>query len=152
MPSSNQFAQSEIPGRLVLRTGHECISGMIDPALDPLIEVIPGQALKLVDVSSPIPVYTPVLADTDEVDGFVPYSLRKNSYRAGDSLEVAREGYMTMVASGALAVDSKVMVVVASKKVALATTGKNIVGRNLDKALADGDIVRVEIKLPGATA
>jgi hypothetical protein len=57
-----------------------------------------------------------------------------------------------MTASAAIVPNAKVAIVVASNKIVTASTGMMIVGRALDKASADGDLIRVIIDLPGALA
>jgi hypothetical protein len=116
--------------------------------------LVPGQAVKMVDLGGGIPKVVECAADTDDVFGFINYDIKSQAFAVGDKVEVSalRGNVMYMTASAAVARNAKVMIVVASKKVAVATTGKTIVGRALDKAAADGDLIRVVIDLPGSAA
>ena len=140
--SINAFELGKEKGQLDLKMNSNILSCRTDSAL------IAGQAVKLVDAAGGIPNVTAVTADTDEVFGYSAYSIRKSSLVAGDIVEVALTGsVMFMIAGAAIAPNTKVMYVTASGKVITATgTGKIVSGRALDKAAADGDLIRVYIK------
>lgn len=146
---SNQFAQTDLQGRVDLAGGKHCLAVMVDDSYNGA-PLVPGQAVKLVDQISSLPHITASTSDADQIDGFVCLNPRKNESSSGDVVEMitGKDGYMTMTASAAIPVNSPVMIVFATKKIAVATTGKRVVGRALDKALADGDIIRVAVELP----
>lgn len=148
----NQFAQSMVQG--ILDPGQpqpNTFSCRVDASSATLI---PGDAVKSVDTAGKVPVVTKCTADTDDVWGFVNYNFKNSSFAANAMVEIsAFEGNaMYMTASAAMARNANVAIVIASSKIVTATTNQRIVGKLLDKATADGDLVRVYINLPGATA
>jgi hypothetical protein len=148
----NQFLQSVEKGMLDLSIGtRSVVSCQVSSTSAGLI---PGQAVKLVDIKGGIPDVVEIAADTDDVFGFVAYNLKDQSFSAGMKVEVAffRAAIMYMEASAAIVPYAKVMAVVTGQKVATATTGKTIIGRALDKAAASGELIRVMIDLPGSAA
>lgn len=140
--SINAFELGKEKGQLDLKFNNNVLSCRTDSAL------VAGQAVKLVNAAGGIPNVTAVTADTDEVFGFATYAIRKSSLAIGDIVEVSLTGcVMFMIAGAAIAPNTKVMYVTASGKVITATgTGKIVSGRALDKAAADGDLIRVYIK------
>lgn len=148
----NQFNQAPIQGMLDLAFNAQTVSGQLDSTSAG--GLVAGQAVKMVDNSGGVPKFVECAADTDDVYGFINYDIKSATFAAGDNVEVSamRNNVMYMTASAAIARNAKVMVVVASSKVATATSGKTIVGRALDKAAADGDLIRVTIDLPGSAA
>lgn len=138
----NQFEIGKEKGQLDLRFNANTFSCRADSTL------VPGQAVKLVNVAGGIPNVTAVTADTDEVFGYVTKSTRRDAIAIGDVIEVSLTGnVMYMIAGAAIAPNTKVMYVTASGKVITATgTGKIVSGRAIDKAAADGDLIRVYIK------
>ncbi len=148
----NQFAQTPIQGMLDLHFNGQTISAQLDSTSAG--SLLPGQAVKVVDSAGGVPKVVECAADTDDVFGFINYDIKSKLFNAGDRVELSamRNNVMYMTASAAIARNAKVMVVIASTKVATATTGKTIIGRAFDKALADGDLIRVTVDLPGTTA
>lgn len=152
--SQNQFAMAPIQGQLTLQLNTNVIPCQVDSSQ--VADLVPGQAVKMVDSSGGVPKVIAVASDADDVFGFVDYSIKDASYPAGARVEISayQDNVMYMTAGAAIARNGQVAVVVASKKVipAVAASGKRIVGRALDKATADGDLIRVVIMLPGALA
>jgi hypothetical protein len=148
----NQFAQSKEKGMLDLHMNSNIIPCRVKS--DESAALTPGQAVKLVDTAEGNPVITAVDDAADDVFGFVAYNLKKNSFEANDNVEIAalRNNVMYMEASAAIARGAKVMYVVTGEKVATATATNRILGIALDKAAADGDLIRVVIDLPGDLA
>lgn len=148
----NQIRQIPIQGQLDMRFNTQTVSGRIDTTSGG--GLVAGQAVKMVDSASKVPSFVECAADTDDVYGFINYSIKDATFSVGESVEVSAlfGNFMYMTASAAIARNAKVMIVVASKKVATATSGKTIIGRAYDKAAADGDLIRVTIELPGAAA
>lgn len=146
----NSFSIGKEPGQLDLQNSFvpRVISVIADSAL------VPGQAVKLVDGTSKIPHVTAVTADTDEVFGYVAYNTIKGTYAIGDKIDVALTGsIMYLTAGAAIVKNADVMFVTATGKVITATgVTKIISGRALDKASADGDVIRVYIKSFADTA
>jgi len=149
----NQFAQAPVQGMLDLKSA---AAPVISCQLDSSTAggILPGVAVKLVDVAGGIPNVVECAANTDNVFGFIAYNVKDQSYDSGDKMEImyGHDGIMYMTAAAAIAVGASVMIVPASDKVITATTGKVIAGFALDKAAADGDLIRVVVNLPGALA
>lgn len=152
MQSQNQFSQSPEKGMLDLRFNTNTISGSID--VSSAGGLVPGQAVKMVDSVGGAPKFVECAADSDDVFGFINYNIKQATFKVGDAVEVSyfRGNVMYMEANAAIARNGKVMIVIATKRVATATTGKMIVGRAIDKATAQGQLIRVVIDLPGTLA
>ena len=85
-------------------------------------------------------------SEADDIFGFLPYEVRKNSYVAGDFIRVASFfGVMKMEASAAIVRGADLEILPAGNKVSTKAGGTSI-GRALDIAAADGDLIRVLIK------
>jgi hypothetical protein len=152
MQNQNQFAQTAEQGQLDLRFNPNTISVEIDSSSAG--GLVAGQAVKIVDSLGGVPKVVECADDSDDVFGFINYNIKNAVFDASMKAEISfyRGNVMYMTASAAIARNAKVMIVVASKKVATATTGNMIVGRALDKASADGELIRVLIDLPGSLA
>lgn len=145
--NANQFSQSPVKGMLSLLLNPNTIAAQVDPAADTAL--VHAQAVKIVDSSSGVPQVQACTDDADDVFGFVNFVMKQSSFAAGKVLELSqgRGNVMYMEASEAIAKGAQVMIVVSGQKVATATSGKTIVGKALDKADAEGDLIRVEIDL-----
>ena len=143
--SINQFEMGKEKGQLDLRFNGNTFSCRADTVL------VPGQAVKLVDVAGGIPNVTAIEADTDMVFGFVTKSTRRDAIAVGDVIEVSATGnIMYMEAGAAIACGNSVMPVVTGSKVIIATGAtKSVIGIALDKATADTNLIRVYIKTLG---
>lgn len=152
MQSINQFAQAPVQGMMDLRFNPGVVAAEID--VTEAGQLVPGQAVKVVDTAGGVPKVIACTADSDDVFGFILYDIKSRVFVAGDMCELAamRDNVMYMTASAAIARNAQVTIVIGSKKVATATGGDRIVGRAYDKATADGQLIRVTIDLPGATA
>lgn len=150
----NQFALAPIQGMLDMRMNSQTISCQVDATSAG--GLLPGQAVKMVDSAGGIPKIVECAAASDDVFGFLNYDIKSQAFAVGDKVEVSalRGNVMYMTASAAIARNAMVCIVVASKKVhtAVGASGEVIVGRALDKAAADGDLIRVIIDLPGVAA
>lgn len=147
MQSPNQFKQSVVQGQLDLRFNGETISCQIDASEAGTL--VPGEAVKLVDSAGGIPKVEKIAADTDEIFGFINYDIKNADFKAEDACEVSRAGnIMHMTASAAIARGVEVCYANASVKVKNLVATNTIVGYALDKAAADGDLIRVVIATP----
>ena len=142
--SLNQFAQSTEKGILDLALNPNIISCRIDP--DSVASFVAGTAVKLTDAAGKVLLVEKATIG-ENIFGFVVYSIKKSVPVAGDFIEVAISGsVMQMEASEAIARGINVEIVSASDKIAPAdTVAATIVGKALDKAAADGDLIRVII-------
>ena len=148
----NQFAQAPVQGQLDLAMNTDTMSVQIDASSAG--SLVPGQAVKWVDTANGLPLVVEAATDVEQIAGFINYNIKDATFAASQAVEISafNGNVMYMTASAAIAVGASVMVVIASKKIATATSGKRIIGVCLDKATADGDLVRVRILLPGALA
>lgn len=143
--SLNQFNQTPEKGQADLLTQPNTIPCQVKS--DESVALVPGQAVVLADVAGGAPVVTLADADTDEVFGFVYYDFKDNSFAAGDHVEIAGAGNVIWLeASAAIARGVRVQYVVTGQKVATAVNAKTVVGIALDKAAADGDLIRVLVQ------
>lgn len=150
---SNQFAMTPEKGMVALSHGGTEMSYYCQVADDESTALVPAQAVKLVDVAGKTIRVTAATAASDETFGFVAKSVKRDDFKADEILQVARTGSVIMMeASAAIARGASVMIVVSGQKVATQTAGNKVVGIALDKAAADGDLIRVEIQLAAAVA
>ncbi len=151
-PNINQFAVTPVQGMTDLMWGGE---GVITAQVksDEAVALVAGQAVKLADVAGGPPVITALAANTDAPFGFVAYNLKDRTYPASSKVELALGGSVIyMTAGAAIARGAKVEVVNATFKV-ITNAGVNPVsGFALDKASADGDLIRVMIITPYSSA
>lgn len=141
----NQFSQSVVKGLADLRLSPSVISCRVDAAQ--AVALIAGQCVKLKDVAGGSPVIEAIADDEDKVFGVVLYNIKDSSFSANEAVEVAFDGSVVyMEAGAAIARGADVMPVVTGSKVATAAgNDKAIIGIALDKAAADGDLIRVLI-------
>lgn len=140
----NQFVQTPEPGDVDLQFHGSVVSGMV--VSSQVVDLVAGQAVKLVDNASPIPAFASLAADTEAAFGFVVRNLKDQDFPAYSRLEIAMPGTVIyMTAGAAIARGAKVEVVSATNKV-ITNAGTNpVVGFAYDKAAADGDLIRVWI-------
>lgn len=150
--SQNQFTIEPIQGQMDLRANLQTIGAQIDSAEAGTL--VPGQAVTMVDSAGGVPKLIAAAAASNDIFGFLNYDIKNPNFVALDAVQVSqfRGNVMYMTASAAIARNAKVAVVIASKKVHTAASTEMIIGRALDKASADGDLIRVEIDLPGTIA
>ena len=142
---SNSFIQGKEKGEislLELRNSINCIISSAETAT-----LTPATAVKLKDeAGAQIVVEKVTSASADVFFGFIPYEIRTNEHVALDQIKVVgNEEVMIMEAAGAVARGATIEYIIASNKVQGITTGKKI-GIALDKATADGDLIRVQIQ------
>lgn len=147
----NQVKQEPVQGELELALQPNTISCQVDSGSATLI---PGQAVKMVDSAGGVPKVTAVTADTDDVFGFVNYSMKDQDFPALAKVEISmfRGNVMYMTSSAAIARNAKVMVVVTGSKVATRASTGICIGRAFDKATAGDQLIRVLIDLPGVAS
>lgn len=147
--NQNQFGQLPVKGLVDLRYSLNTISCRVSSSES--VALVPGQAVKLVDVAGGSPVITAVTSDFDSVFGVVNYNIRDESFAAGSAVEISSSLNIIYVeASAAIARGAAVMPVVTGQKVVTATASKTILGLALDKAAADGDLIRVILAETGS--
>ena len=140
--SPNQFVQTVEKGMLSLNRNYNTIPVKIDDSETGTL--VPGQPVKLIDNAGKSILVVKAAADTDDIFGYIPYTRGKNEFLKNESFEIASQGnVLYLEASAAIARGAKVMPVIADHKIATATAGKSVIGIALDKAAADGDLIRV---------
>lgn len=140
---SNQFTITPVKGQLTGAPNWDTLNCIVDA--NQASALVPGQAVLIKDVAgAQIPVED-IAAVGNDIFGFVTYSVKKDSYGAGEQIKIAKDGdIMYMEASAAIARGADVEVVISGNKVATQSAGTTI-GKALDKAAADGDLIRVLI-------
>lgn len=121
-------------------------SYQIDPAS--VATFGPASAVKFVDGTTPLPRVEKAAA-TDKIVGFIVYSTIKNVPVAGDIVNVAFTDSEIVMEAGAAIVRGAQLEIVATGDKVITSAGTNkIIGIALDKAAADGDLIRVRILAP----
>lgn len=140
----NQFAQKPEKGQVDLHHGGAAISVLVDTAQ--ATPLVPGQAVKLVDSSSKMMTIVDAANATSKAHGVVLRNNQKSEFEAYDACEIGINGAVVqMEASAAIARGASVAYSATGAKVATAVATNVVLGVALDKALADGDIIRVMI-------
>jgi len=140
----NQFALTTDQGRLDLTNHGSVITAQVSASQ--ATPLVPGQAVVLEDSAGGMPKVLAATSATDRIFGFVAANMKDISFPAYQAVEIARvNSVMWMTASAAIARNANVEVVIASNKVAAAGDVNTVVGYAIDKATADGDLIRVWI-------
>lgn len=144
----NSFAQSAQVGMIDLMTEPTTISVVVDSTQ--ATALYPGMPVKMVDGTSKIPTVIGCSADTDQVLGFINYNVKNRSFVAGDTMEISMNGnVMYLYASAAIARGAQVCVTTAAQSsVGPLVSTARIVGWAVDKASAQGALIRVFIQTP----
>ena len=145
MANPNQFSQSVVKGLADLRFNGNIISCQVDE--NQSTALVAGQCVMLKDVAGGAPVIEAIADDEDGVFGVVVRSAKDSDFPALSHLEIASDSCVVyMEASAAIARGAEVMPVVSGSKVATVSgNSKAKIGVALDKAAADGDLIRVLI-------
>ena len=149
----NQFAQAPELGMADLRFNGQPIPVEIDASETGTL--LAGQSVKIVDSIGGVPKVKACDSDADEIFGFILYNIKKKSFTAGMACEIAayNGNCIYLRATAAIARGAHLKGVVATRGgVATAVPGAHspIIGQAFDKALADGDLIRVVTFLPAA--
>lgn len=146
----NQFAQTPEKGDLDLKFPGGVLSGVVVSTQAGTL--VPGQPVELADVAGGVLQFKSLAGATSPAFGFVSRNFKNASYAAGDALEVAFQGSVQyMQAGAAIARGAAVEAVPTGQKVITAAGVNPKIGFALDKAAADGDLVRVYILTPAIT-
>lgn len=147
MSNPNQFRQSVVKGLADLRMNTNTIPCRVDA--DQSTALVAGQKVKIKDVAGGTPVVEAISSDEDKVFGIVSYNLKDAEFEANAAVEILSYGSVVYVeASAAIARGADVMPVISGEKVAVATAGKSVIGMAIDKAAADGDLIRIMVLEP----
>lgn len=145
----NQFAQSEMLGQVALPYNTNTMA--VTVAASQLTALVAGQGVKLVDNASPIPQVVAISADNDQVFGFINLNVKRNSWSAGDTVEVSSgDNVIWLQATGAIARGAQVTLdssIVGGVAQATGSSADRIVGYALDEAVV-AQLLRVKLKVP----
>ena len=146
--TSNQFEMSREKGTSALLENTEVLECRVDSSESTAL--VAGQAVKVKDVTNDLVTVTAATDDADDILGFVLYSVKTDTHAADANVKVAIRGtVMNMEASAAIAAGANVEIVVTGQKILTVTnTGSRIIGKALNKAAADGDIIPVLVNTP----
>lgn len=131
--------------------------GQVDLAINPTIvsvvitgtSLVAGQAVKIVDDSSAVPKVQALAADTDSTFGVLVRNLKDATYSTGDMAELALgNSVVTMEAGAAIAKGAALEYDVSEVKVITSAGTNPRIGTALDKATADGNLIRVMLATP----
>lgn len=148
--NQNQREQATEQGQTDLLIGNAPIAGFI--ALTESETLVPGSPLKLADIGSGVPRFLLATGDDDAIFGYLVRNFKDQSFVAGDHCEVSFAlGVMWMTAGAAIARGAVVESDVSEVEVITLSTNP-AVGIALDKATAQGDLIRILILTPGAPA
>jgi hypothetical protein len=144
--NSNQFRMTDVKGKLDLSSINS-LTCLISSAQ--VGSLLPAQPVKLIDTLDKLPVIAAVESDTDDIFGFINFSVKDTSFAPGTPCEVSiLNNVMYMEASAGILRGAPVAVVLSGIKIATAVGNQTIIGIALDKASASGDYIRVWIKTP----
>ena len=142
----NQTRPTSEKGMLDLGINSNLFDCRIDPASVADLSDVNASAFKIVDVAGKSIIVDVATLAADDIFGFLPYEVKTNSYVAGDFIRLATNmSVMKMEASAVVARGADLEILPAGSKV-LTNAGGTSIGRSLDKAAADGDLIRVLIK------
>lgn len=140
----NQFRQATTKGQVDLQAGVDNILTCLHLAGESTA-LVAGQTVVQEDVVSPIPTVSAALI-SEVAFGVVVRNIKDADYPAESRVEIARSGVvMYMEASAAIAAGANVQYDPSTGKIATKASTNGIVGQALDKATADGDLIRVTI-------
>jgi len=148
MQSVNQFKQSAELGQADLSYNPNTISGEI--ASTETAELVAGDFVKMADVAGGAPKFLKCTADTDEAYGVLLYNPKDTKRVKGDFAEIGSMGNVVYLrATGAIGRGAQVALDTSETGGVTATlTSVSIVGHAMDKAAADGDLIRVMLSTP----
>jgi hypothetical protein len=146
-PNINQFGQTTVQGQMDLQFQGSVISCQVDAAQ--ATALIQGQAVKLATTGGGVPKVLALASNSESAFGFVARNLKDANFAANAPLEIAMQSsVMYMTAGAAITRGAKIEVVNSTIKV-ITNAGTNpVAGFALDKAAADGDLIRVFILTP----
>lgn len=144
----NQFSQLPVVGDTSLPRSGLIVSAQVNDG--EAVALVPGQAVKVANTLGGVPKVTALAANSDYPQGVVLYNLKNASFPALAPLELGMYGTIVyMTAGGAIARFGQVENVYTTLKV-IASVGVNpVLGIAYDKAVADGDVIRVLLQVPG---
>lgn len=142
----NQFTIGNEKGLLIKAPEFNVFSAQVKTGETALV---PGQAVKITTTGGSTLLVESLDAITDAVFGFVPYDVGQDSFEALGLVKVATDNcVMVMQAGAAINAGATLMIQLSGNKVVTQTSTNTKIGVALEKAAADGDLIRVLIKSP----
>ena len=149
--NSNQFNITNEKGALTLLENLNVIDAIVAAAETGTL--VPGNAVTITDIAGKKTRVQLATALTDKIFGFIPTDVRTNEFVADEVVRVAfRDTVMVMEASAAIAAGADLQFDPATNKVATAVGANTIIGKALEKATADADLIMVLIQTPNENA
>lgn len=146
----NQFAQTSQQGQIDLPYQGPVFSCQV--VSTQVVPLVPGQAVKLVDVGGGVMKVAALASDSDVPFGFVVLNLKDSDYSALKFVEIATQGgVMWMTSAAAIARGANVQVSNADQKVATSAGVNPVAGVAFDKATAADQLIRVYVSSPALT-
>lgn len=147
MVNINSFQMETVQGSVDLNQPGFVISAQVSTT--EAAALVAGQPVKRVNSYNKLPEITALTANTDEAFGYVVRNQKDASAAAGSIVEIALQGtIMYMTAGAAIAANAAIEVVYTTNKV-ITNAGTNpVAGVALDRASADGDLIRVFVITP----
>ena len=148
--SLNQFAPGPLVGDSIKGASLNKVSARLNPASTSAY-LKAGQAVKLIAGASG-EILVDAIAAGDAVIGTILYNTKRNTYAAGDIVEIALEGSIVLLETGA-AVNRGAQVATdpANGAISAAASGASATGIAFGHATAAGQVIAVQIK-PAAVA
>tara|TARA_R110002126_G_scaffold34891_11_gene107641 strand:- start:497 stop:958 length:462 start_codon:yes stop_codon:yes gene_type:complete len=143
----NSFSPNREKGQLVNDIAASTITCKISSTSTEVFG--PATAVKIINVAGATLPVVEKAAATDSIFGFISYNYKSNTPVAGDLVEISSFGQeMVMEAGGAIAGGGLVEIVAATDKVAGSAGTNKVVGINMIRVGADGELTRVLIQTP----
>jgi hypothetical protein len=146
MANPNQFNQTSVRGRVATQNAENIYNVKIDDSVT--ANVLSGDAMVLSTTAGKQTIVKPAENSTDAIYGFRVYDIIKDTRTGGDEAKVACDNVeMDMVASASIARGATVEYNPTTGKIVTKSTGTSV-GIAQEPASADGDLIRVLIKIP----
>lgn len=147
----NQFSQTTVAGQTDLSFAGSVVTAHVSASQ--ATALVAGQAVKIENSAGGIPNVLGTASNTDTPWGIVLRNLKDASFPALAALEVGRDNTVVyLTASGAIARGAAVEIDATTFKVSASGGVNPIIGEAYDLAVNNGDLIRVWLKLPLATA
>ena len=138
----NQLQETPVKAGLSAITNASTLSAQIDPASTATI--VAGDLVKFTHSDGNTIVVDKAAATDQNPLGFVLYSVKKNSYKPGDAIEVALPGSVLWLESyGVIERGYPVEYRASGSRVTRCVGSNEMVGQALDNATATGQLIRV---------
>ncbi len=142
----NQFAMSTEVGRKIAGSNVQSVEFYSATGTD---TIAPGEAVCIASTTRGLvtKVAKGAAVATDDFFGVVYSNVVKEAFAVGDKIEIARNGCeVFMTASAAITAGAKLQYDYSTGKVATVSGTNSVIGRALENATADGQVIRVYVE------